>query len=164
MATRFDDWEGDFLAHHGIKGQKWYVRRFQNPDGTLTEAGKKRQQKEFYKKLKDTGKKTKNQDLKSRVDAVIAMLPEDRIKKLVSIGKKNTEQMLLKTKGRVSEDSDYEKAFTKYYKERSRLVNDLLGKYGSKKIIGPEYRESAGKALTRVILRAENDIRNRRNG
>lgn len=34
--------EGQCLAHHGIKGQKWYVRRFQNSDGTLTEAGKKR--------------------------------------------------------------------------------------------------------------------------
>lgn len=30
------------LAHHGIKGQKWGVRRFQNADGTLTPAGKER--------------------------------------------------------------------------------------------------------------------------
>ena len=30
------------LYHHGIKGQKWGIRRFQNKDGTLTEAGKKR--------------------------------------------------------------------------------------------------------------------------
>ena len=30
------------LYHHGIKGQKWGVRRFQNPDGTLTEEGNKR--------------------------------------------------------------------------------------------------------------------------
>ena len=29
------------LYHHGIKGQKWGVRRFQNEDGTLTSAGKK---------------------------------------------------------------------------------------------------------------------------
>ena len=33
------------LEHHGIKGQKWGVRRFQNPDGTLTRAGKRRQAK-----------------------------------------------------------------------------------------------------------------------
>lgn len=30
------------LYHHGIKGQKWGVRRFQNPDGTLTALGKQR--------------------------------------------------------------------------------------------------------------------------
>lgn len=32
----------DYLAHHGIKGQRWGVRRFQNGDGTLTLAGKDR--------------------------------------------------------------------------------------------------------------------------
>ena len=30
------------LYHHGIKGMKWGVRRFQNEDGSLTAAGKKR--------------------------------------------------------------------------------------------------------------------------
>lgn len=33
----------NYLAHHGIKGQKWGVRRFQNPDGTRTPLGKKRE-------------------------------------------------------------------------------------------------------------------------
>lgn len=32
----------DSLAHHGIKGQRWGVRRFQNEDGSLTAAGKQR--------------------------------------------------------------------------------------------------------------------------
>ncbi len=33
---------GPDIEHHGIKGQRWGVRRFQNKDGTLTSAGKKR--------------------------------------------------------------------------------------------------------------------------
>ena len=32
----------DDLYHHGIKGQKWGVRRFQKKDGSLTPAGKER--------------------------------------------------------------------------------------------------------------------------
>lgn len=31
-----------YLAHHGIKGMRWGVRRYQNKDGSLTPAGKKR--------------------------------------------------------------------------------------------------------------------------
>ena len=32
----------DTLTHHGVKGQKWGVRRYQNYDGTLTAKGKER--------------------------------------------------------------------------------------------------------------------------
>lgn len=32
----------DCLYHHGVKGQRWGVRRYQNPDGSLTALGKKR--------------------------------------------------------------------------------------------------------------------------
>ena len=34
-----------YLAHHGIKGQRWGVRRFQNEDGSLTPRGQKRYDK-----------------------------------------------------------------------------------------------------------------------
>lgn len=34
--------EHEYLAHSGIRGMKWGIRRYRNEDGTLTEAGKKR--------------------------------------------------------------------------------------------------------------------------
>lgn len=40
-----------WLAHHGILGQKWGVRRYQNKDGSLTASGKKRYLKEMHKDM-----------------------------------------------------------------------------------------------------------------
>lgn len=39
----------EYLAHHGIKGQKWGVRRYQNADGSLTPEGIKRYRRKFKK-------------------------------------------------------------------------------------------------------------------
>lgn len=47
----------DELYHHGIKGQRWGIRRYQNKDGTLTPAGKKRAAKLESEYEKVTGKK-----------------------------------------------------------------------------------------------------------
>lgn len=41
----------EFLYHHGIKGQKWGVRRYQNKDGSYTALGKARRKE--GEKLKD---------------------------------------------------------------------------------------------------------------
>ena len=45
-------YETDYLAHHGVKGQKWGVRRYQNKDGSLTSDGKKKYHSKLEKKRK----------------------------------------------------------------------------------------------------------------
>ena len=53
------------IYHHGVKGQKWGVRRFQNKDGSLTRLGKKRlnkNEKEQVKKVKEQAKQQKEKE------------------------------------------------------------------------------------------------------
>ena len=42
--TEIDD-DNNYISHHGIKGMHWGVRRYQNPDGSLTAEGQKRYSK-----------------------------------------------------------------------------------------------------------------------
>lgn len=62
------------LTHWGIKGMRWGVRRYQNKDGTLTTAGKKRYAKEMAK-LKEEERVAKNQQ---RTKAKLDKLDEKR--------------------------------------------------------------------------------------
>ncbi len=96
----------DYLAHHGILGQKWGIRRFQNPDGSLTELGKRRYSetdyskqlnkldkqlvKEVYKaeyasaKLKNLRDKAKRDELEGKMTDKKRQRTQDKAKKYAS--------------------------------------------------------------------------------
>ncbi len=74
-----------YLAHHGVKGQRWGIRRYQNFDGSYTAAGLKRYQKAKdaydesrvkYKEAKASGDKLATQ--KARNEMRVARAEEKK--------------------------------------------------------------------------------------
>lgn len=86
------------ICHRGVKGQKWYLRRYQNLDGTLTDLGRKRYTKQaiseinkFYKK----NKKARNIVDKNAKKVQSTLKKAKNSKKVEAIINKNKDKMLI---------------------------------------------------------------------
>lgn len=81
------------LTHWGIKGQKWGVRRYQNKDGSLTPAGRKRYDDDVHEDYRNAhdGKSIKQmstKELKARNDRLQQEQNYQRLTQKTITGKK----------------------------------------------------------------------------
>ena len=123
--------ENNALIHHGILGQKWGVRRYQNEDGTLTEKGKLRYRKSEEQKKSEAQKK---QDVKERGTFTNAQLKE-KIERL-----KLEKELRELTKSEVSGAQKFIEDVLKDVGKKT-LTNALSGAalYGTKAAITKEF-------------------------
>ena len=162
----------DYLAHYGILGMKWGIRRYQNKDGTLTEAGKKRYgTEENYKRksLSDMIEKrsvryiSKNSDVKKAAKD---------LQNLVSIERKANEAYNRAEDAFYDNDNEkssdklwdeymlaekkLDEAQYKLYDKCEEFSKLLLGKYGNNIVTamdvnGEKYETRSYQKLTRII-------------
>ena len=152
------------LYHHGVKGMKWGVRRYQNKDGSLTESGKKRLaksiKKQYPKKSTSEARSSFMRDLtddlsnnyESQLKSHLNNIREKRkiyeeAYKIESsyFGSKEhmqdgyEDEIITKGKERYLSNKGYapeiaNKAYGDYTKACRSAASDVIGKYGNMKI------------------------------
>ena len=113
--------------HFGIRGQRWGVRNYQNPDGSLTSKGLDRQQKKDEKWVDKKGEKIKEKT-------------QNAVKKDIQKFVKSDLNPQYKSNGKLSSES-----ILKYNNKLAELMNKKIG----------DVKVPSGKVLRFVAKRGE---------
>lgn len=160
----YELYQTDELRHWGVKGMRWGIRRYQNRDGTLTEAGKKRYAKEL-EKLKAEEKMLKNKErTKAKMDKLeeLRKSNEERKQNLGEGKAKKTEEKKAEApkmekkavKDMTTEELQARKARLQLEKDYKDLLKQTRGEQAAKgKSFVEEVLTNSGKAMTEQVVK-----------
>jgi hypothetical protein len=119
------------LYHYGIKGQKWGVRRYQNSDGTLTSAGKKRRKINYLSEAKGMS----DDELRSQVNRL------NLERRYVNLAKNESSRV-----SRTLDAADKAASAATNANKMSKNIDKIKGKTG-----GPDISTESLKAVSKSI-------------
>lgn len=127
------------LQHHGILGQKWGVRRFQNKDGSLTPKGKKRVSEAYKKESEAMSAELRSHRERSMVNAYNRAAIEENKKISDAMAKGEDKKMSTDAWNQKWSDS-LKRTYDKYYAEEiinivnnskhQKMMKQLVKDYG----------------------------------
>ena len=137
----------NYIKHHGIKGQKWGVRRFQNKDGSLTPAGKKKYgSKENFEKQYPEDRKAATKAVKRASDKGV-----DAVRAAREVEGERTKKRQAKA-DKALEKAAREKASKMSDQELREAVNRLNLEENYTRMVQNRERISVGESAVAKVL------------